>query len=88
MVSPGLFRLGSIDLDFSSSLPISLIRPGFSGCGGGGSICCGGGPCGTGCWAGDCTPSEGCGAPCGQPASERERQHRQRKARGRERRPE
>ena len=30
----GLFRVGSIDLDFSHSFPISLIRPGFSGCAG------------------------------------------------------
>ena len=72
MVSPGLFSVGSIDLDFSNSFPISLISPGFSsragGVDGGGSICCGAGGSGTGCPVGDCTPSEGCGAACGQPA--------------------
>ena len=45
MASPGLFRGGRIDLDFSQSFSISLIRPGFSdGDGGDGSICCGAGP--------------------------------------------
>ena len=60
MVSLGLFSGGSSDLDFSNSLPISLIRPGFSSRGGGeGSICCGSGRVGSGCWAGDCRPSVG-----------------------------
>src|SRR6266566_5692748 len=51
MVSPGLLIFGRIDSDFSNSLPISLIRPGFSsraGAGGGapslgGDAACGGG---------------------------------------------
>lgn len=71
MASPGLLMAGSSDLDFSNSLPISLISPGFSSGAGGwgcGSICCGAGCAGSGCRAGDCTPSDGCDAPCGQPA--------------------
>src|SRR5882757_213389 len=54
MVSPGLLIVGSNDFDFSNSFPISLIRPGFSA--------------GTGGGAGDCRPSEGGGAACGQAA--------------------
>src|SRR5262245_16194207 len=76
MASCGLFRVGRIDLDFSHSLPISLISPGFSSCAGDSDD--GTGSCraadrsgadgwaGVGC-AGICGPGAG-GAACGQPA--------------------
>src|SRR5580693_7361663 len=65
-VSPVLFSVGRIDIDFPSTLPISLNRPGFSGAAGAPA---GGGPAG---WVvvglGD-GAGTGCGAAvCGQPA--------------------
>src|SRR5207302_7127428 len=68
MVSLGLFIFGRIESDFSNSLPISLIRPGFSSRAGGAPSLGGGAACG----GGSRTPSAG-GAdvpcvPCDQPA--------------------
>src|SRR6185295_13712672 len=55
MVSLGLFRVGSNEAGFSSSFPISLMRPGFSFAGGGpGSPCCGAGCAGSPCADGAC----------------------------------
>src|SRR5580698_10050876 len=68
-VSPVLFSVGRIDRDFSSTLPISLNRPGFSAAtGGAGAPVDGGAPgCGAAC-SGDGSGA-GCGAAvCGQPA--------------------
>src|SRR5580704_14297599 len=60
-VSPVLFSVGRIERDFSSALPISLNRPGFSAAAGSAGAPAGGGPAG---WvvAGS---GDGCGAGCG-----------------------
>src|SRR5207245_10242220 len=69
MVSPGLFRVGRIDKDFSKNFPISLNTPGYSSRAGGGGDDGEGSLCrGAVCWAGSWTPSEGGGAACGQAA--------------------
>src|SRR3984957_17843209 len=67
-VSPVLFSVGRIDRDFSSTLPISLNRPGFSAATGGAGAPVGGGApgCGAVC-SGDGSGAGGGAAVCGQP---------------------
>src|SRR4029077_10547444 len=63
IVSAGDFSGGNIEGSLSNSLPISLIRPGFSGVGTADRAWpCGGMACGC-----SCRPSEGLAA-CGRPA--------------------
>src|SRR5947207_1709875 len=68
MVSPGLFRVGRIDKDFSKNFPISLNTPGFSSRAGGGGDGEGSLSRDAVGWAGSWTPSEGGGAACGHAA--------------------